>query len=1723
METMETVTSARLGQKRDALDKIVTSRKRKLQELYRVVNHVQTACTYPRTRNAVARANLDADGERKFLESADINLGKAFNAKEMLPARMLVVPEMAKEPVKPIAPATAHSGDTAPTVSKKEHALPEPTAAKKTSELLGSTDAAASSKSTGVTDEEPVEDRKRAKTPARKAVRQKDDGPVQSTLTENDVKVANRDVNTISTVTPSDPSLNKSQETAPDNPDLSKQVKEPTTSKPNFDSAPSSIPTNPAEQSTSLQSLDQLSTVSHKTEQPSLAISTSSSESSHDQIQRPFPTPTTATEAEPSIRPPTSVPGKSVSPPSPADSADAAEPEGSEQPRSVPPAQEISQDGVGQDNAADTHEMAAVDHAGRTSETTGPRESVGSVTSKSSAVDEAEKQLQLETALSKQQEAAKEDTSLKQGAQLATHDQTVDRAEPDDDDDDVEMEDASETIVNDSEETAEATEKASLVHASQNTFPRSNAPATEITTVENAKREALENPSRAPIPPASEKVSATGQPTDTQATTIKLEEQVPLGMAPTAEQPAYRMAAPRTPQPFGADSDVAAVESSAIAETPVSVDEAAGHFISPKSGQQPLTTAALESINTTASTPATRASSRREKRPSININGGLQLAKIVFHGRSTATASTSKNDVSSTDQSPSAAPLPPRVGTRSGSVSMPVRMNSRSLEAQRASSLSDSHQIRQSIHPHGHHPHKGASDKPKLDVFDYLTAVTASEPLQNSLATSHKTLSTSAFQLLRREKQAIQALTEIQDLQKQGKWSLTQPARAIEPPKRFVHWDYVINEAKWMSKDFKEDRKWNIVKAKKLADACVTWHNATESERRALCVRVVPPGQRNRHVTQVPTPDLMPSDEHSDDEDENMRDDEENEHMRDDFVHRLHEVENPGNLFALGADDIVFEILHNSMTDRMLGELPVLEAPKLIEGTSANGARRELQPPPNFFDGWRNNEPLGPSAGLKRTLWETPVEEGPPVKKSRFSYDPEYNLFDSDDEDEENRDPEEHIVASRGIARSGSPVLHPENTSVALFNPDFQTVLQRLHNAHPFRPPQEMPPATFFEFRAPSQWTAEEDKELVAAVRKYNHNWWLVSQVMQPRSFLQSGADRRSLWECFERWYMLDTQNQELIKGPFFKPVQQRLELAARAPAHTTVQQQQAANASASAVPGGASSTGGQNAGAPANTPAQQLKRRTSQPMRVERKRNTRAINMVEQMRKLAKKREMQANKQVQSTNIAIKKQQEQSAQAAAGPKTEQYTPQQVSRMKHERELLHRQQAQMAQMAQLQRRQQAQASQQQPQSQSQPAATQPAPTSTPVTATAPAAPQPGNSLPVQSKGNLQVPNVHSSPAAAAPTTAQQSILAAQQRSLLAAANANPAALQAATQQVNQQLRASGHTIATNGQNGPTSLTPEQYRMLIQARLQNNIKAQQHAQAAAQAQAQAQAQAVATAHGSAQVTSANASHIHAMQQAAAAARAHNSAAGQTAQVAASAVMNGTPPSQSVISPQAAMIRIKQHFPTIGDEYIQRVVMQHHAQAKQLGRELTYAHISNLISSLASQYQGNAAAAQQAQQQAVSAQQAAAQQAQQAQQQLAAAAAAAAHHQAQQHANGQLPQTPTHHAGVAHVGAGGIHHPHPPISRSGGSASTQQMLNQLMMSQTRAPSSSPMMGNATPVMSSAGLASRGSSATPMQRGGSYQTSTPGGQGSPRQGHGGGATSANAVNAVNGAGGQ
>jgi chromatin modification-related protein VID21 len=126
---------------------------------------------------------------------------------------------------------------------------------------------------------------------------------------------------------------------------------------------------------------------------------------------------------------------------------------------------------------------------------------------------------------------------------------------------------------------------------------------------------------------------------------------------------------------------------------------------------------------------------------------------------------------------------------------------------------------------------------------------------------------------------------------------------------------------------------------------------------------------------------------------------------------------------------------------------------------------------------------------------------------------------------------------------------------------------------------------------------------LKTLVREYHYNWGLISQCLALEGMWHSGSERRSPWECFERWISLEQVPQEFLKSPFFKPIQQRLDVAARV----------------NGLYGNVSNSAGASGVKP---------RRGTAPMRVEKRRASKYFTMIESMRKLAKKRETSVNKQ---------------------------------------------------------------------------------------------------------------------------------------------------------------------------------------------------------------------------------------------------------------------------------------------------------------------------------------------------------------------------------------------------------------------------------------------------------------------------------------------------------------
>lgn len=489
------------------------------------------------------------------------------------------------------------------------------------------------------------------------------------------------------------------------------------------------------------------------------------------------------------------------------------------------------------------------------------------------------------------------------------------------------------------------------------------------------------------------------------------------------------------------------------------------------------------------------------------------------------------------------------------------------------------------------------------------------------LGNTHKTLSSPDCNIVLQENQACKVLRRIYHLQQNDKWSLRQPKRCPEPTRPPSHWDLLLKEMKWMRTDYREERKWKRAAARNLAEACAEWVAAGAEERKVLQVnaKIPPPvdvtssSKDMAEADSIPTPmpDLVPSDG----ADSPMDIDEEPQDWQPTIA--------PSALFALHGDEVVFGLQRSAVSDQLLEELPLYGEP--LKAPQPDLVVPEYDPDAR----WRR-----PALPLSKYVEGEMVLKPPRprLQQSRFKYAGE------DDEDE--------FEAMGAHGRDEKTQLPPENTDVALFRPDMKMIRDRLHAGVKFRPPTEslMPVQNFYENRLASTWTAEQDDELRKEVREHSYNWSLISQIISPKSLFVSAEDRRTPWECFERWVQLEGFPNDTGRTQYFQTYQKRIESAQRA----------IAQANESARP-----QVGPNG---AVTPVQ--RRRSTLPYKVERKTSKRHFALIDAMKKLAKKREAAVAKQQQTANNQNRRTSSDNAQQKLPTKT----PEDYSRLRHERE-----------------------------------------------------------------------------------------------------------------------------------------------------------------------------------------------------------------------------------------------------------------------------------------------------------------------------------------------------------------------------------------------------------------------------------------------------------------------
>ncbi|KAF7311528.1 hypothetical protein MKEN_01055100 [Mycena kentingensis (nom. inval.)] len=119
-------------------------------------------------------------------------------------------------------------------------------------------------------------------------------------------------------------------------------------------------------------------------------------------------------------------------------------------------------------------------------------------------------------------------------------------------------------------------------------------------------------------------------------------------------------------------------------------------------------------------------------------------------------------------------------------------------------------------------------------------AMLRANPVHTKVSRAPKCLSTKDWGVAMSELRLVRALEQVDALKEANRWSFRQPKkqRGIGGVTK-THWDYLLDEMKWMRTDFREERKWKLALAYHISTAVLEWHCfSTQAERiaKGICV-----------------------------------------------------------------------------------------------------------------------------------------------------------------------------------------------------------------------------------------------------------------------------------------------------------------------------------------------------------------------------------------------------------------------------------------------------------------------------------------------------------------------------------------------------------------------------------------------------------------------------------------------------------------------------------------------------------------------------------------------------------------------------------------------------------------------------------------------------------------------------------------------------------------------
>lgn len=459
-------------------------------------------------------------------------------------------------------------------------------------------------------------------------------------------------------------------------------------------------------------------------------------------------------------------------------------------------------------------------------------------------------------------------------------------------------------------------------------------------------------------------------------------------------------------------------------------------------------------------------------------------------------------------------------------------------------------------------------------------------PLVKLLPMAHKALTTDIINNALNEGRITVVSSRIEELRRLGLWSLRQPKRFIDPwEKEQSHIRVLLKEAKWMQADFKEGQKYKIAVCTTIAQSVLDYWNYGKiccTKRQPIKFLpnddIIEHAESNVEVTEITNLE-MEDDSYSTDVDNIIcklpHEDNEIilEHDSDLVVDRQGlskdsiEINDESNILdhnddiAMTTENITNKTNNLSIADSdvnvdMDSGLAYSKDDVLSKVTENQTVNTNIPSSSNTDLFLVKNHNLIEVSETDKLFFEEYTKQTEDKKAYPFKVTITFDELNSA-EQSIMKDVPLYSGASlnEGSLEESLPFVPISKSIVTLDTDQFLKLVERQivdeeqslvqlskrrgmfygnRRSHYLKPPPA-PSLKYLTNRTPTIWLPEDDEELVKNINAYAYNWELIAAHMlrRPRASYFSNIERRTPWQCFERFVQLNERfNFNDLKGP---------------------------------------------------------------------------------------------------------------------------------------------------------------------------------------------------------------------------------------------------------------------------------------------------------------------------------------------------------------------------------------------------------------------------------------------------------------------------------------------------------------------------------------------------------------------------------------------------------------